>query len=203
LFKTFQIRDESVDIVELTLRHAGHGQLAHCVGSLLSTLADGVGLDVQLLLDELFQLGDTFALFRHWSGEGLKVPRIFGHLFHDGTVGLEIGFVAGDQITAMAAFRRDERFFDRSQQLNELMACGVQTAVFHHHGGVPIRHDANKENAGEHQPEAAQHALLDGPLGQPGQPHSQPGCHFCLVWRRGLRSAWRRFGQGRSSRRRC
>src|SRR5262245_10040792 len=68
-----QIRDELVNLVELPLRHAWHCQLAYRLSTSFSPLLDGVSLDVQLLLDELFHLGNTFALLRYRSGEGLKI----------------------------------------------------------------------------------------------------------------------------------
>ena len=41
-----------------------------------------------------------------------RFPAIKGHLFDDGPVSFQVGFVAGHEIPAMAAFGSDQRFFD-------------------------------------------------------------------------------------------
>ena len=110
-----------MDFVKLALRDARKRQVAHGFGAVRRPLADGFGLNVHLLPDELLEWRDALLLSGK-TGQRLEVAGKLRHLFYEATIGFQIGFVARDEVAAMAAFRRNQRFFDGPEQLDEFMA---------------------------------------------------------------------------------
>jgi hypothetical protein len=145
LLRRFEIRDEAMDIVEFAFCDPGQSQLTDGLSAPGVPLPDGIRFNVQLLLDELFELIDALPLLRRRSGQGMQIPREFRHLLHDSAIGLEVRIVAGDQVASMTAFGRDERLLNGPQQLNEFMAGCIEPAVLHDDGGIAIRHHADDQ----------------------------------------------------------
>ena len=71
LLRRFEIRDEAMDIVEFAFCDTGQCQLPDGLSAPGVPLPDGIRFNVQLLLDQLFELRDAFPLLRRRSGQGM------------------------------------------------------------------------------------------------------------------------------------
>ena len=100
--------------------------MAHSLIAMLLTLGDGFRLCSQLPGNELFECRHAGLLFRSLVRQASEVPKVFGHLFDNGSVGFEVRLVAGDEIAPMATVSGVEGLSDCPEQLYQFGALGIE-----------------------------------------------------------------------------